>query len=347
MAASPPSGDDEKRPALGVYDKPGLGAGLSAFEWVAIVVSGLWLVGSALFFLGGDGAELFEPENLGQLRFVMTLLAVFLPVAVIWVAASAARSARLVRDEGRRLQAAIDAMRQTYVANQQAGGMLVQPAALQKLDQIAAATQETQTKVATFASGRGKEPAPTPRLKAPEAPADDPNQAALALGTPAETLPSAPLPKADFIRALNFPETPDDQEGFAALRMALKDRKVSGLIQASQDVLTLLSQDGIYMDDLRPDRAKPEAWRRFAHGERGGTVAALGGIRDRSALALAAGRMRADPVFRDAMHHFLRRFDTALIEFEPLATDEDLVELSDTRTARAFMLLGRVTGMFS
>jgi hypothetical protein len=25
-----------------------------------------------------------------------------------------------------------------------------------------------------------------------------------------------------------------------------------------------MSQDGIYMDDLRPDRSRPEVWRRFA-----------------------------------------------------------------------------------
>ena len=53
-------------------------------------------------------------------------------------------------------------------------------------------------------------------------------------------------------------------------------------------MLTLLSQDGIYMDDLRPDRARPEAWRQFAEGARGREVAALGGVRDRSSLALTA-----------------------------------------------------------
>ncbi len=34
------------------------------------------------------------------------------------------------------------------------------------------------------------------------------------------------------------------------------------------------------MDDLRPDRAKPEVWRKFAKGERGRTIAGLGGVRD-------------------------------------------------------------------
>jgi hypothetical protein len=130
------------------------------------------------------------------------------------------------------------------------------------------------------------------------------------------------------------------------MRRALADRQTAQLIQASQDVLTLLSQDGIYMDDLRPDRPRPDLWRRFALGERGRTVSALGGVHDRSSLALAAGRMRSDTIFRDAVHHFLRKFDQTLTGFEKRATDTDLAELGDTRTARAFMLLGRVAGTF-
>ena len=119
-----------------------------------------------------------------------------------------------------------------------------------------------------------------------------------------------------------------------------------GGIRAAQDVLTLLSQEGIFMDDLKPDRARPELWRKFAGGERGRGIAPLGGIRDRSSLALTAGRMREDPVFRDAAHHFLRTFDRVFSEFEKVASDQDLSDLADTRTARAFMLFGRVTGTF-
>ena len=154
------------------------------------------------------------------------------------------------------------------------------------------------------------------------------------------------LAKEDLIRALNFPDTDQDTDGFTALRRALQDRSARQLVQAAQDILTLLSQDGIYMDDLRPDRARPEIWRRFAKGERGRAMASLGGVRDRSSLALTAGRMREDTIFRDAAHHFLRRFDQMLITFETEALDEDLIALSETRSARAFMLLGRVAGTF-
>src|SRR5690606_10299418 len=165
------------------------------------------------------------------------------------------------------------------------------------------------------------------------------------LGTPADEL-RAPVSVADFIRALNFPDSAEDREGFRALRRALDDRTVAKLIRAAQDVLNLMAQDGIYMDDLKPDRARPEIWRRFAQGERGREVAALGGVRDRSSMALTAGRMRNDTIFRDAAHHFLRQFDKTFAEFEQNATDQEVAELAETRTARAFMLLGRVTGTF-
>ena len=171
------------------------------------------------------------------------------------------------------------------------------------------------------------------------------DQPALALGTQAEDI-SPPLAAEDFIRALNFPETAEDKDGFAALRRALKDRNAAQLIQAAQDVLTLLSQDGIYMDDLRPDRARPEIWREFGQGARGRAIAALGGIRDRSSLALTSGRMKQDPIFRDAAHHFLRRFDKTFASFEKTASDGEISALAETRTARAFMLLGRVAGTF-
>ena len=155
-----------------------------------------------------------------------------------------------------------------------------------------------------------------------------------------------PISIAEFIKALNFPDNAEDREGFRVLRRAFEERQLGKLLRASQDVLTLLSQDGIYMDDLNPDKPLPAVWRKFAKGERGLAVAALGGIRDRSALTLAKTRLKNDPIFRDATHHFLRQFDLILVEFEQSAEDGELLEMSETRTARAFMLLGRVAGSF-
>lgn len=158
--------------------------------------------------------------------------------------------------------------------------------------------------------------------------------------------PPVELPSAMLIRALNFPDSDTDGAGFAALRNALADPPTARLIRAAQDVLTLLANDGIYMDELPADRARPDIWRRLAAGERGGGIAALGGVHDRMALARVAGRMRGDPVFRDTAHHFLRQFDRVFARFESTAQDAEIVAFADTRTARAFMLLARVAGLF-
>jgi hypothetical protein len=321
---------------LGIYDKA-RSDGITGIEIAAIALSVVWLLGCLVFFVVMPQAPAAEGE--GGLRFLMTMLAVFMPVAMIWVAATAARASRVMREESQRLQAAIDAIRQAYIAQAQGGAG---PSVSRKLDEIAAATRKTETALATF-STRREDP---PRARAQptrQPPAED--QPKLALGTQSSDI-SVPLEVDDLIRALNFPETAEDEAGFAALRRAMKDRGAAQLIQASQDILTLLSQDGIYMDDLTPDRARPEIWRMFGQGARGKAVAALGGIRDRSSLALTVGRMKQDPIFRDAAHHFLRRFDKLFAEFEKGASDTEISAMAETRTARAFMLLGRVAGTF-
>lgn len=328
----------------GFYSRRGDDRTFGPVEVAALGATIVWLaVSGALAFAGG-----------GAGGALLTLVAVVLPVAVIWIFALTFRSARTMRQEAERLQSAMDAMRHAWLTQTQGG--VGKTSVEKKLEEIAAAQKQTESALATFTSRRDALPAATrpppappapPRAAAPAlpppAPAED--QPALALGTPADAL-RAPVTTADLIRALNFPDSQDDREGFGALRRALADRDVAKLIRAAQDVLTLLSQDGIYMDDLAPDRARPEVWRRFAQGERGRGIAALGGVRDRSSLALTAARMRSDTVFRDAAHHFLRQFDRSFAAFEPAATDSEISDLADTRTARAFMLLGRVTGTF-
>ncbi|WP_235575720.1 hypothetical protein [Roseovarius tolerans] len=314
---------------------------LTVIEVIAVALSLLWLAGTGLFFL------VLAPQDSvdGALQFVIVLIAVFMPVAMIWVGATAARASRVMREESTRLQAAIDAIRDAYLNQNQFLGQTVDKTVSQKLDEIVAAQRKTETTLATFSSVRTHEVEPRPVLAPAPAPSGADDQVALPLGTPAEEI-QAPLSRADFITALNFPESPEDKAGFAALRRALKDRPTAQLIRAAQDILTLMSHDGIYMDDLRPDMARPEIWRRFADGERGRTVAALGGVRDRSSLALTTARMRQDAIFRDAAHHFLRLFDRMVSQFAETATDAEISELSETRTARAFMLLGRVAGTF-
>lgn len=306
-------------------------------EWFAALLAIVWV--AAVFAFGMTAREL------GSFGVMLLLVAAFLPLALIFAAVLTLRAVRALRAEAARLQASVDAMRMAFVSGQSQIDLEKQPEVARKLDEIAASAKETQNALAGIAKGpkSGKSSADRKTVMArPKFLAEEPS---LALGTPAESL-APPLSVEDFIRAMNFPDGPEDTEGFRALRAALENREVAKLIRSAQDVLTLLSQDGIYMDELKHDVARPEIWRRFARGERGRAVSALGAVRDRAALALSSGRLREDEVFRDAVHHFLRAFDRCLTEFDRSADEADLIEFGATRTARAFMLLGRVMGSF-
>ncbi|MEN9061670.1 hypothetical protein ABFB10_12165 [Ponticoccus litoralis] len=247
----------EARPSMpGFYTRSV--EGVTPIEIAATAATVLWLALSGGFFLLGDAGA-----ATGGMHFLLVLMIVVLPVCLIWVAALAARSARIMRDESARLQASIDALRQAYIAQSQGGkGEPPHPAIMKRLDEIAGAQRNFE---ATLAMVGGVRTAEQASVSAPPPPRGADDQQMLSLGTPAEAM-QPPLSKADFISALHFPETAEDKAGFAALRRALKDRNAAKLIQASQDVLTLLSENSVYMDDLRPDMARPETLAQLRRG---------------------------------------------------------------------------------
>lgn len=320
-------------------------------EVLAFVLSLGWLAMLALTFrvMGLQGRQVSD-----TLGLVVVALAVFLPVALIWLAVLVLRAARDMRDESIRLHATVEGMRRGWIRDQQAAGLALKPTVEEKLDEIAAAQRKAETHLSMFSTRRDIHRRDQGRANLtrplPDGPGDPMREAAdgaqpvLALENPLPAMP--PLESSDFIRALHFPQNEADEAGFAALRRAMQDHATAELIRAAQDVLTTLSQEGIYMDDLRPDRARPEIWRSFALGARGREIAALGGIRDRSCLALTYARMRSDAEFRNAAHRFLRAFDRQFAAFEAQANDAEIARFAQTRSAHAFMLLGRVTGIF-
>src|SRR6056297_4010689 len=92
---------------------------ITAVEIIALALTLVWLAGTAIFFVVLAPSGMFDQSG-GALQFVIVILAIFMPVAVIWVAAVAARAARVMREESQRLQTAIDAIRQAYVQQAQA-----------------------------------------------------------------------------------------------------------------------------------------------------------------------------------------------------------------------------------
>lgn len=283
---------------------------LLSLAWLAAVVAAI----AALTRRGESLAEV--------LGLVVIALAVFLPVVLIWLAVLLLRAVAALQETASRIEAGFDRLRRAP------GPPPPEPQAETQLRAEEALALFVSRREANMAARR-------------DAPA--PGQRGLALEPPPA---AAPLGRDELVLALDFPRDGADARGFDLLRRALHDHATSDLIRAAQEVLSGLSAAGIELRDLAPDRARPEIWRAFAQGARGPAVAGLGGVRDRAVLAAAAARMRADPGFRDAAHRFLRAFDRRLAAFEEAASDAQLARLAETRSARAFMVLGRVTGMF-
>ncbi|WP_299840933.1 hypothetical protein [uncultured Paracoccus sp.] len=301
-----------------------IGAALGSDEAVTIgaILTAIWLVLTGAFWL-------FGPEAEGQVSGLMrlaTVLAVLLPVALIWMAVGLASAIAGLRAEAAELRLRLGQMREAAAR----GGVALPAAA--PVQTPRGNPQPAQPRAAS---------APTPARAS--APVSDGRQTAMRFDAPA----SVAVDSDDLIRALNFPEGPDDVETIAALRAALKDHETSRIIRSAQDVVTLLSENGLYMDSLSPDAPRPDLWRRFAEGMRGDAVQDMAGIHDEDALALTVAMLKGDEIFRDTAHHFLRHFDLMLTRIGGHLDDTQLRRLADTRSARAFMLLGRAANVFA
>ncbi|MFC3629112.1 hypothetical protein ACFOM8_06590 [Paracoccus angustae] len=287
-----------------------------AITATGIVLSGVWLFLVALFWLLAPGDE-GAPGGIARLAVVVGTI---LPLALIWLAVRTARAIALLRAEAADLR--------------------------QRLAQL----RDMAAPPPRPAAEPGPLPEPERQPRAPAPVAARPAPRPVAESRPAAPRAEGPAPDpvdADtLIRALNFPDGPDDSLAIAALRRALQDGNHARVLRAAQDVVTLLAGQDLYMDDLPPDPAPPAVWRRFAEGARGSAVAALGGIRDGAALDIAAALLERDEIFRDTAHHFLRHFDAMLTRHLPDMDDAQIAVLAETRSARAFMLLGRIAGVF-
>ncbi len=317
---------------------------------ISLALTIVWLLACTLYLVVVPGA--FANVIRDVVGVVFLVVAAGFPLVLIWTVSYVAGSIRSIRTEATVLRQSMEQIKYVleHSPNKSDSGQQQQ---LQKqLEAIASLTQQTDkrltelaTKALAITGGVATSRVGAAALVAQVDEGGHTDQKSLALS--GEVGPErVPISVVEFIKALNFPDNAEDREGFRVLRRAFEERQLGKLLRASQDVLTLLSQDGIYMDDLNPDKPLPNVWRKFARGERGLSVTALGGIRDRSALTLAKARLKNDPIFRDATHHFLRQYDKILVDFEKTAEDGELLEMSETRSARAFMLLGRVAGSF-
>ncbi len=335
--------------------------------WAVVVLAyaiGFWSVAAS----GQGRGTLFLDAMFFLLTLVVPLILVWLAA---WLAAELARQRELTaalagvagplleelvatRDAlGRQAPTAPEAVR---AAVESAVAGLLRPHELTgPLDRLATGQSRLQMTLDRLAApqpkrSREKAPAAVPELALEPAVAPEPTpepqpqppdeQASLPLVEEESARPDW----ATLVRALDFPRDAEDRDGFRALKTALRHHGLAQVLQSAEDVLNLLSQDGVFVDDLAMEPVDVAAWRRFVDGVRGPEIAGIGGITDERALDVARNLMRSDSIFRDSALFFQRRFDRVLAEFGRDATDAQIEELAGTRSGRAFMLLLRLSG---
>lgn len=281
----------------------------------AVLVLGFWLL-----------IPVSSDAETGGITRLAVIIGVVMPLIAIWLTVGLARTISELRQDAAELRSDLDQLKQR-------ASRPPKPALGQSVSEPSSATQLPSAQ---------PRPAFPAAIAQPRQPATAPRQASMDFDSPEPT----PVPSDILVLALNFPNDANDHETIAALRTALKEPETARVLRAAQDVVTLLAGHGVFMDDLAPDHVPPAVWRQFAEGERGGTTARIGGIRDADALDLVSTLLRGDEIFRDTAHHFLRHFDTLLTRDVPRLEDIQVQALADTRTARGFMLIGRAAGAF-
>lgn len=274
-------------------------------------LSAVWLLLIVLFwFFAPD-----NPEGTSLITRLAAFLGAVLPFALIWMAVFLASTVQSLQNEAEELRARLR-------------------------------LQQDHSGVRPAFEGVVDRPQPAPARPAQSKPAATkaaaPQQTTMRFEAP-ETVDISPE---TLIRALNFPDDADDHAAIAAMRTALQDHELARAIRAAQDVVTLLAGHEITMDGIPPDNASAAVWRRFAKGERGAAIATIGSTQSELALEIVTTLLHGDEIFRDSAHHFLRHFDQTITRNASRLDDAELEALVDTRSARAFILLGRASGSF-
>ncbi len=314
----------------GILPEPWLGIE----TMMAILATVLWVVLCAVLLWSAESlASVFQVP----LLHVVLAVVAGLPAAMIWIIAFTLRNARVSRGQIERLIHAARSMREAQ-ASQARREETADPGIQRRIGELADGQERLEATLAWIleAEGMTRSEAGKPAIFRRQ----EPEHATL------EQEEGKPLTVAELIQAMNFPDTAEDMKGMAAYRRGLRDQTIGGLIRASEDILTLFSRDALYMDDLAAGRTQPETWRKYAKGGRGNEIAELGKDLDRECLDLVGGRMKQDSIFRDAAEHFLRNFDKTFSEMSDHLSNKEIAALADTRTARAFRLLGKVGGLF-
>ena len=152
-----------------------------------------------------------------------------------------------------------------------------------------------------------------------------------------------------FVRASNFPESEDDSATLDALYDVLTDPEIASLLQSAEDTLASLADMDLYMEDFAPQLPSAVEWKSYLNAPRpseGETSPALPmpGISAPREQQRIAAKRDGDKGFERLSEKFLDRYEHVLRRMLREETDErHLVDLADTRSGRAWLLLAQAS----
>ncbi|MEM8825071.1 MAG: hypothetical protein AAGF30_15795, partial [Pseudomonadota bacterium] len=147
-------------------EKQGRLGPISTIDAVAVGASLVWLA-LMIWALLSLGVDRSQSAATGPLTLALTIVAVFLPIALIWIAASATRTAQTVREESARLQAAIDSMRSAYVSVQSRTAAAVREDVEARIGQVARAQATMGVEIASLVARQSDATVLTPSERPP------------------------------------------------------------------------------------------------------------------------------------------------------------------------------------
>ncbi|MEM7684840.1 MAG: hypothetical protein AAF293_08435 [Pseudomonadota bacterium] len=171
-------------------------------------------------------------------------------------------------------------------------------------------------------------------------------------GNPA--LPLGEVPTSEERRALNWTSVVHVLAGLEAvpgtqglIDETLRDPDLTALIRLRDQVIVGLGADGLFPDDVLPEHAEAAVWQAFVQQQNAEEVAALAGVNDNVANAIARGWLRRDPEHQQLAFRFVEAYRVLIARaVDDVGADSRLVELAETSAGRYFILLGGLLGVF-
>lgn len=296
------------------------------------MVTVLWVLFFSEVSRGGFANESSQ-NNRSAMRFIIGIS----PILVFWLAAELFNIATLNRDRYRELRKKVDKMQG-------------------ELDHLSFGERDKfmnpsrDNTPATVDDTEAEEVSPPPEISEPDD-EDLTKEVEPDLGSPAtkgETqdgiskLEEWNLDAATLTRAFNLPNDENDTEGYDAIEAAVKIESLSTLLQNSHQILYTLADYDLIMDDLEIDMGLISTWRKFATDSPEGMISSLGGTGTFLEIDKVTSIVAENNDFEERANSFNKQMEEFISQAIPQLTDDEIKDLAQTRTFRAFLLLGQV-----